>query len=285
MELSLFDDLPNPLFEYKYAVLDFETTGLYPAVGDEIVEIGVVMVENGKLGREYAQLVNPGRDMDPAAIHVSGIKPEDLVSKPPFEDIAGAVVELFNDAVIVAHNAEFDMAFLQSKLVKLGRPQLQNAVLDTLELARANDDSGPNTLGTLANRLGIEGPHAHRALDDAVMAARVLVHFLEEFQKRGQTDLARLPGYRKSFIFAFNGDRSEENSFEMIVDRVRRAIDSQTSVEIVYRGGKSKSTRVVTPTAIKGMNVRGHCHKSNEERDFRLDRIMEMKETETPTAS
>lgn len=276
MSFDLFSSLPNPLLAKPFAVLDFETTGLYPAMGDEIVEIGLVRVENGEVVREYSQLVSPGREMDPAAAQVSGITPEMLAGQPGFNEVVDDFLPFFEDAVIVAHNAEFDMGFLQYKLVRLQRPQLPNPVLDTLELARAQGESGPYTLGILANRMGITGPHAHRALDDAIMAARVLLKFLEENHRRGQDDLARLPGYRNSYQFSIDGpERGEDNSFRSIVESIHLAIEAKQAIEITYSGGKGQSRRQVTPRYIKGMNVRALCHQKKEERDFRLDRILE----------
>jgi DNA polymerase III epsilon subunit family exonuclease len=276
MMVDLFSSLPNPLLARPFAVVDFETTGLYPAMGDEICEIGIVRIEGGKVVHEYGQLVNPGRVMDPTAVQVSGISMEMLRDKPPFEEVVGDFLPLFEGAVIAAHNAEFDMGFLQYKLVRMGRQQLGNPVIDTLELARAQDESGPYTLGVLANRLGIEGPHAHRALDDARMAARVLLHFMEELHRRGQDELARLPGYRSSYQFSIDGpQRGEDNSFQIVVEHMRKAIEEGADVEIVYSGGKGQSSRRISPRHIKGMNVRAYCHLREEELDFRLDRILE----------
>jgi len=275
--LNLFDGLPNPLFAKPFAVIDLETTGLYPAVGDEIVELGVVLVEDGKLTREYSRLVNPGREMDPTAAQISGIDPAALFQEPKLEDVVDEFLDVIKDKILVAHNAEFDMAFLQYKLVRLHRPQLPNPVLDTLEIARAQDDSGANALGILANRLGIEGPHVHRALDDAVMAAKVLVHYLEEYHRRGQDDVTRIPGYRNAFQFSIDGPtRGEENSFVMVVDQVRRAIEESADLDIAYRSGSGTKRRQITPKSIRGMNVRGWCHLRKEEKDFRLDRIMDV---------
>jgi len=281
MMADLFSSLPNPLLAKPFAVVDFETTGLYPALGDEICEVGIVRVENGAIVKEYTQLVNPGRVMDPTAIQVSGITPEMLENQPRFEDVIDDMLPLFEGSVIVAHNAEFDMGFLQSKLVRLERPQLANPVMDTLELARAQDESGPFTLGVLANRLGIEGPHAHRALDDARMAARVLLYYLEDLHRRGQDDLSRIPGYRTSYQFSIDGpDRGVDNSFQIVVESIRHAIESH-DLEIAYSGGKGNSRRRVSPRYIKGMNLRAYCHLRKEELDFRLDRIMECAEVET----
>lgn len=283
MSLNLFDGLPNPLLGQAFAVIDFETTGLYPAVGDEIVEIGLVRVEHGEFVAEYSQLVNPGRDMDPAAAQVSGISNEMLAGQPKFEDVADAFLKHLENAVIVAHNAEFDMAFLQYKLVRIGRRQLGNSVLDTLEIARAQDNSGPNTLGMLANRLGIQGPHAHRALDDAMMAAKVLLYYLEEYHKRGQDELSHLPGYRNSYQFSISGpQRGAENSFNTVVDHIRKAIEAGTAVEISYSGGSGQTRRQVRPKAIRGMNLRAYCLLRNEDRDFRLDRILDVADVTPP---
>ena len=274
MSLNLFDGLPNPLLSKPFAVLDFETTGLYPAVGDEIVEIGVVRIENGAIAREWSRLVNPGREMDPAAAQVSGITAEMLAEEKPFAFVADEFLDLIRDAVVVAHNAEFDMAFLQYKLVKLGRNQVDNPVLDTLELARSQDDSGQNTLGVLANRLGIEGAHAHRALDDATMTAKVLLHYLEEYHRRGQDEIRNLPGYRGSFRFNIE-EGDQERSFKMAVEHVRHAIERGVDLEIDYKGGKGQSRRRVQPRAIRGMSVRAFCYTRGEELDFRLDRILD----------
>ncbi len=279
MSIDLFSALPNPLLQKPFAVLDFETTGLYPAVGDEIVEIGLVRVEGGEIVGEYSELVDPGREMDPAAAQVSGISSGMLKGKPRFEDLVEDVLPLFDDAIIVAHNAEFDMAFLQYKLEKLGRTQLGNPVMDTLELARAQDDPGPFTLGILANRMGIEGPHAHRALDDARMAWHVLRKFLDEYHKRGQDDISRIPGYRTSYQFSIGGPgRGEDNSFSLVVEHIRRAIEAHHDIEIAYRGSGGQTRRRVTPKDIRGMNMRAYCHLRKEDRDFRLDRILECAE-------
>lgn len=282
MPLDLFSQLPNPLLARPFAVIDFETTGLYPAVGDEICEIGVTRLENGEIAREFTTLVDPCRPLDPAAAQVSGITPEMLLGQPRFETVADEFLSFLSDAIIVAHNAEFDMGFLQYKLEKMGRNQVGNPVLDTLELARAQDDAGPFTLGILANRLGIEGPHAHRALDDARMAARVLLHYLAEYHQRGQDDVSRVPGYRTSYQFSIGGHgRGEENSFQLVVESLRRAIEGHIDLEIAYRGSGGQTRRRVTPKNIKGMNMRAYCHLRKEDRDFRLDRILEVHEIAT----
>ncbi len=279
MAFDLFSELPNPLLSRPFAVLDFETTGLYPAVGDEICEIGLVRIENGEIVKEYSALVDPCRVMDPAAAQVNQITPEMLAGKPRFEAVADDLLALLEDAIIVAHNAEFDMAFLQYKLEKMGRTQLGNPVLDTLELARAQDDSGPYTLGILANRLGIQGPHAHRALDDARMAGEVLLHYLKEYHLRGKDDITHVPGYRNSYQFAIGGpSRGEDNSFQLVVEAIRSALMIHADIEITYRGSGGQTRRRVTPKDIRGMNMRAYCHLRKEDRDFRLDRIVECSE-------
>ncbi len=283
--MDLFSGLPNPLFARPFAVIDLETTGLYPAMEDEICELGLVRVEDGKMGTEYSRLVNPGRAMDPAAAQVSGISMEMLDGQPAFEEVSDEYLKLFEGAIIVAHNAEFDMAFLQRKLVRMGCAQLPNPVLDTLELARAQDDGGPYSLGILANRLGIEGPHAHRALDDAIMAARVLIHYLEEYHKRGQDEISKVPGYRNSYQFSIEGpERGKENAFPIVVESIRKAIEGKKDLEITYSGGKNPGQRRVTPYQIKGMNLRARCHLRKQDRDFRLDRIIECAEVEPEPA-
>ena len=95
----------------------------------------------------------------------------------------------------------------------------------------------------------------------------------------GQDDIARIPGYRSSYQFTIGGPtRGDENSFKLVVENIRRAIEEKTDLEIAYKGSGGQTRRRVTPKYIKGMNMRARCHMRNEDRSFRLDRIVEVAE-------
>ena len=158
-----------------FLALDFETTGLDPA-RDRVVEIGALRFaaawgEGGPSFREegaLSALVDPGMPMPPAARGIHGISDEDLAGAPPFAAVAPALLALCEGAVIVAHNALFDLSFLRAELARAGLPLPRNAPLDTRNLARESfPGAGSYRLGALSAMLGIDGGRAHRALDDA----------------------------------------------------------------------------------------------------------------------
>lgn len=158
-----------------YLALDFETTGLYPAI-HRVIEVGAIRfrlgtgfeaIEEGQL----ACLVDPGVPMPEDARAVHGISDADLVGAPPFGQVAAPLLSLAEGAVIVAHNASFDLSFLDAELGRLGRlglarPAARSA--DTVALARrAFPGRRSYRLGAIAAELGIGAGSAHRALDDA----------------------------------------------------------------------------------------------------------------------
>lgn len=160
----------------SFLALDFETTGL-DRQRDRVVEIGAlrylaVRARNGELAfREEAALsalVDPCMRMPAQARSIHGISDEDLEGAPRFGSLAPALLALAGDAIIVAHNAPFDIAFLAAELERSRMPAPRNASIDTRILAkRAFPLERSYSLGALASRLGIEPGKAHRALDDA----------------------------------------------------------------------------------------------------------------------
>ncbi len=123
--------MPGPGF----AVIDFETTGLFPGSHDRVIELAVVHVStDGRVEGEWETLVNPRRDLGPQRIH--GIRSSDIVTAPPFEQIAGQLVQLLAGRVVVAHNASFDTRFLVAELQRSGQWMLPDLVsLCTMQLA------------------------------------------------------------------------------------------------------------------------------------------------------
>jgi DNA polymerase III subunit epsilon len=167
-------------------VLDTETTGLDAANGDRLIEIGCIEIVNRiPTGREFHRYLNPERDIHPDAVAVHGLTPEFLRDKPRFADVAGEFLTFLADAPIVAHNAGFDLGFINAELERVSRPTIAaDRVVDTLALARRRHPAGPNTLDALCKRYGIDLSQRtkHGALLDSLLLAGVYVELLGERQ-------------------------------------------------------------------------------------------------------
>lgn len=158
-------------------VFDTETTGLDPKTGDRLVEIGCVEVINRfPTGRNFHVYINPGRPVPQEAFDVHGLSDEFLADKPRFDDIADDFVAFVGDAHLVAHNASFDMGFINFELKASGRTTYgTERVVDTLMMARRKHPGAPASLDALCNRYGIDRSRRikHGALLDAELLAEV----------------------------------------------------------------------------------------------------------------
>lgn len=163
-------------------IFDTETTGLSPEDGHRLIEIGAVeMVEGSLTGRSFHSYVNPERDVPAEAYRVHRISTEMLKDKPRFADaaVAPAFLEFISAAELVAHNAAFDMAFINAELERAGLPRLRNRVIDTVPLARRKFPGAPVSLDALCSRFGISRAErdakGHGALLDSELLARVYI--------------------------------------------------------------------------------------------------------------
>lgn len=196
-EQKTFDDIGTPLNEVTFCVIDFETTG-GSSDFDRITEIGAAKYKGGELLGTFQTLINPGCPVPPFITVLTGITEAMLVPAPRIEAVLSSFVNFIGDAVIVAHNARFDMGFLNAALVRDGRETLSNAVVDTVHLARrlVRDEVPDCKLATLASRLRLPHQPSHRALDD-VLTTGDLLHLLLEraagFGVLGLDDLVTLP--------------------------------------------------------------------------------------------
>ena len=163
----------------RQVVLDTETTGLEVNKGHRIVEIGCVeLLERRPTGREFHRYVNPQRKMDEGATAVSGITDDSLIDKPLFAEVADEFLAFIDGAELIAHNASFDMGFLNAEFGRLEQPVRiaeRVSVLDTLLLAREKYPGQKNNLDALCKRLGVDNSHRdlHGALLDAQLLADV----------------------------------------------------------------------------------------------------------------
>lgn len=163
-------------------IFDTETTGL-DSREDRVIEIGGVELENQfPTGRTLHIYINPGeRKVHPDALAVHGITDEFLKDKPPFADVVEQIVDFFGDARWVAHNATFDIGFINAEFERLGLPPIgMDRVIDTLALARRKHPMGPNSLDALCRRYGIDNSHRakHGALLDSELLAEVYIEMI-----------------------------------------------------------------------------------------------------------
>jgi len=160
-------------------VFDTETTGLNPATGDRMVEIGCVEIYNRvETGRHFHAYFNPDRDMPFDAEAVHGLSSIFLSDKPRFSEKVEELLDFLEDAPLVAHNAGFDFGFLNFELEKCGRPAVcMSRMRDTLQLARTKHPGAKHSLDALCVRFGIDRSHRvkHGALLDAQLLAQVYV--------------------------------------------------------------------------------------------------------------
>jgi DNA polymerase-3 subunit epsilon len=163
-------------------IIDTETTGLDPAVGHRVVEIGAIeLIHHVPTGRHYHQYINPQRLMPADAFEVHGLSDEFLRDKPVFAEIIDGFVEFIGEAKLIFHNAAFDTAFLNAELSFLRREPLPtDRIVDSLLLARQKHPLAANSLDALCKRYGIDSSRRrkHGALLDAELLAEVYIELI-----------------------------------------------------------------------------------------------------------
>jgi DNA polymerase III subunit epsilon len=180
-------DLDRKLSELTYTVFDTETTGLEPSNGDEIIQIGAARIVNNRLLKQeiFNQIVDPERPLKPESIPIHGIT-EDMVRGQPNIDVVMPGFHAFcEETVLIAHNAAFDMRFLQLKEERTGL-RFTQPVLDTLLLsAVVHPNQGSHKLDAILERLGISIGTRHNALEDAVATGEVFLKLLPLLEEKG----------------------------------------------------------------------------------------------------
>jgi DNA polymerase III epsilon subunit family exonuclease len=176
-----------------YVVVDLETTGLSP-VSSSICEIGAVRVHGLELGARFETLVNPRRPLPASVAALTGIDQRQLRSAPPVELAVRRFLEFAGDAVLVAHNARFDIAFLDREVERLTGRRLAAPVVDTLWLARRLLAGRVSRMGlaSLSHFFGTAARPCHRALPDAEATGEILLALIGLAQERGAATVAEL---------------------------------------------------------------------------------------------
>ncbi|MBU1663825.1 MAG: DNA polymerase III subunit epsilon [Gammaproteobacteria bacterium] len=216
----------------RQIVLDTETTGLDPAQGHRVIEIGALEIVNRQpTGATYHVYLNPQREIDAGAMAVHGLTNEFLADKPRFADIAPEFLEFVRDAELVIHNAPFDVGFLNAELAKLkdGPVKRYCTVLDTLKMAKGLHPGQKNNLDALCRRYEVDnsGRAFHGALLDAQLLAEVYLAMTRGQETLG-IDIAT-PAQTEAATLVRRG-----------VLKVIRADEAERAVHTAYLSGMAK---------------------------------------------
>lgn len=271
--------LDRPISDVPLVFIDTETTGLNPHFGDRVVEIALARFRGDVMEDYYVSLVNPQRSIPFSVSQIHGITDSDVKDKPAFPQIMPQVREQFDDAVVVGHNAPFDMGFLANEF-RLARQEIpNNLVLDTLTLLHRQFSFPSNGLQRVADYMGIEKRGAHRALADVLTTRKVFIFIAEKLAERynAQTvgDFLNLQGGSVQW-------REREGANFPLPTPLDEALRQNRKLFIHYEdafGGRTE--RWVSPRGVHMQNdiiyLRAYCHMRNDERSFRLDRVIEMR--------
>jgi DNA polymerase-3 subunit epsilon len=257
----------------RFAFLDIETTGLSPWFGDRVCQIAIVITEGKRIKSTVDLLINPERTLSPAAAHINGLDESKLAKAPRFEEITEQLETLLKDAVIVCHNAKFDIQFLDNEYRKLGRSVEYPNLIDTLVLAREYFDLPSYSLGHLAEDFhissNIQGSHAQA---DAITLKNLFFAMMEALKPNGKP--------LDDYIGIYNSPAWPEEGVYLPTE-LSEAINSGKRLFIKYMDKDGEmSERWISPTQVIGLSdyiyLQAYCHSREADRTFRLDRIVEV---------
>lgn len=219
-------------------VLDTETTGLSPADGHRIIEIGALeLINHMPTGNQLHLYINPEREIDEAAERVHGISSEFLADKPLFKDVAKEFLDFIGDDVMIIHNAAFDMGFINAELKRMKRLTLpDNRAIDTVQMARRKFPGAQASLDALCRRFGIDNAHRdlHGALIDADLLAEVYIELIGGRQPDLGLAAASAAGQdvgSQGGVGANGASQAGADGFQIIAGPIRAARPHEASPE------------------------------------------------------
>jgi DNA polymerase III epsilon subunit family exonuclease len=183
----------RPLWEEEWVVVDVETTGGSPGAGHRVTEVAAVRVAGGEIRDSYATLVNPQRPIPRMISALTGISDEMVSAAPRFAEIAPRLADVLSGHIFVAHNASFDWRFVTAEMERSSGRTLSGRQLCTVRLSRKLLPHLPSrSLDALAMYFNLKIASRHRALDDAVATAHLLLRLLEMLRERGIEEWAEV---------------------------------------------------------------------------------------------
>jgi len=257
----------------RFAFLDLETTGLSPWFGDRICEVGIVISEGKRIKEQYQTLVNPEHPLSVGAASTNGLTDEELEAASLFEEVGPKVLGLLSDTIVVCHNAQFDIQFLDKEFKQLGHEiQIPN-LIDTLMLARQFYDLPSYSLSAIAAAFQVPISTKHRALDGALAARGIFFGMMEGLKEHNRP--------LEDYIGIYNSPAWPDEGIQLPIE-LGEAIYSNKRMFIRYVDGDGNETeRWITPKHFTGLAdyvyLTAHCHLRDAERNFRLDRIVDVK--------
>lgn len=189
----VYNEVEMDLSEATYVVFDVETTGL-SAIYNDLIQVAASKMYKGNIVAEFDEFINPGHPLSAFTTELTGITDEHVKNAKPLVQVLKEFQEFCKDTVLVAHNATFDVGFMNANYERHGLPKITQPVIDTLEFARnLYPEYKRHGLGPLTKRFGVALKHHHMANYDAEATGRLLFIFIKEVaEKYGVTDLARL---------------------------------------------------------------------------------------------
>ena len=278
----------------ELVVLDFETTGLSATSGDRIVEVGAARYSEAALVQEFESLVNPLRPISPGASRVNRLTDQMVAGAPTIDRVLPELLEFVGKSTIVAHNAQFDLSFLECALSDLGLAPIMNDTVCTLRLARTVIPwLRSYSLDSLVRSLRLDVDVRHRALADVHATwelLRALLSAAAADRDLTTQDLVLLqhglvPGLsiQTGRIPGGAPPREWTDPPVDLPEVFRSAIREDRRLRIAYRKASGEiSSRTITPLSAyqSGPHIYlvAECHLRGERRTFRLDRVLEVRE-------
>lgn len=264
--------------DIEFTIFDTETTGLEPENGDRIVELAAIRFRGEQRIAEFQALVNPKREISPAAFEVNRITSQMLEGAPEINEVMPAFLKFIRGTCLCSYNAVFDLSFLNSELRSLNQDfPKEIPVLDILTMARRLIPGLKRyALWFVAEKMGIRSGQEHRALKDAELTWQVFRHLKQEMKNKGIANFSNLLD-----LFSLSSETLTDLNNQKLA-RIQEAIGLKIRLKIKYFSTSQAkvSEREVIPKEIKQERNRsyliGYCCLRNEERTFRIDNILHL---------
>jgi DNA polymerase III subunit epsilon len=271
--------VPQWLSNQTFVAFDTETTGMWAPV-HRMVEIGGVRfsIADGILG-SFSELIHPQRAMPPEVIPIHGITDDMIAGAETADNVLRRFGDFCGDAILIAHNAPFDLSFVVSELERFGMPLWQNPVLDTVDISRrAFPGQNSYSLLSLAKSLKLAESQLHRAQADADLVRQLFLSALPYFQKVESLESMRT----MADVISFDELRPQPVVLSPEQKLLGDAITSGGRIEIRYaRPDAAVTVRIIRPRWLHSRRsttyLTAFCELAKDERTFRLDRILEMR--------